>query len=71
MKVVSITDHGAVGDGKTDCLAAVQAAFAVAAAADEPAVVYVPEGVYLVANLKPEIAAADATGEAPAAPATD
>ena len=49
--VFVITDFGAVGDGKTDCTAAIQSALD--AAAGVSGKVVVPPGVYMTAgNLK-------------------
>gem|GEM_PF-1201406 len=47
--VVSVEDHGAVGDGVTDDTAAVTAAFAATAGSDTP--VSFPEGTYVVSTL--------------------
>ena len=47
---ISITDFGAVGDGATDCTAAIQAALD--AAAERKATVFVPEGTYLSSTVK-------------------
>ncbi len=47
-KIFNILDFGAVGDGKTDCTAAIQAAID---AADSYAKIIIPPGVYMVGRL--------------------
>lgn len=51
-RLINVIDFGAVGDGRTDCTAAIQAAIDAAGKETYGGAVYIPAGVYLTGEIK-------------------